>query len=411
MMSLIILVVGIPSTARAGQQGWTVDLARYGFREWRENSGQWNSSELRLAAGKKLVAVGLSNPSSKTQTDKRGDHTDANWEISLLLFDPATGKLNSRSGPWTGDRFFELFCTSEGNLLLLLRHYIGAIGEIGETLFLLSPTGNELKRLYLSPSIRHSKPDWNHILVSSSGRIMLEEQVLEDGTHYKLLGTNTFEMQSQWSAEAGSIYLSVVGLSDQELLGVGASRDPKKTSAGLEDRELYVRSFDGHWSPFLASLDVSHHGIGLGLNSNQLAFLSDHTIVGITTKQESRKAAILALRTDGTTIFSPKIPELEANTSLSGPVYVTQDGRYFAAGFTHRPWLSHLMLDVWQMDMTFQNDESVLLIWTASGPVPVAQVNLGNAADARALSIIPDDPLSVALLSRNTLKFIRVLPM
>jgi len=409
LLLLILELSGALCIQASSAQGWSVDLKTYGFQEWHESSGLSNSSTLRLAAANRAVAVAIGNPTDLRQTDQRDDRTNANWHISLLVFDPATGKLNSKRGPWAGDRFFELFCTSQGNLLLLLRHFKGAIGEIGETLYLLSPTGNELKRLALAPSIFNSKPTWNDFLVSSSGRMALVGQVLEDGKHYRLLDADTLDIQSEWTAKVGSNSPSIIALSDKELLGLGASQAPQMTSAGDADGKLYVRTFNGPWTTFPESLDLRHYGIGLGQTSNQFAFLPGHAIVSVNAKREVSETPMKVLRIDGTTVFSPVIPKLAANTSLSGPVYVTQDGRYFAVRFAHRPWLSHLMLDVWTMDLTFQDDESVFVVWESSRPFPVAQVNLGGNVDQ--FSFVLGDPPSVASLSRSTLKISLVRPL
>ncbi|MGH9743632.1 MAG: hypothetical protein ACRD51_14905 [Candidatus Acidiferrum sp.] len=368
----------------------------------------WDSSQLGLAVANNVVAVALGSPTSKSPTDVRKD--GPKWDIWLLVFDAANGKLSSKRGPWSGDEFFELFATARGNMLLLLRHFNQGIGKPGETLLLLSPSGDELKRVALAPSMIRSKPEWNNVLISSGGRTLLVGQTLEDGVHYKLLDADTLGIQSEWTAQAGSNSPWIIALSGKELLGVGASRSPQKPGTG-QSGELYVRSFTGTWNPFPVALDASHRGFPLGLNPNQLAFLSDNSIVGINSKRELKESPILMLRTDGSKILSPVIPNLEANTSLTGPVSVSQDGRYFVVGFTHRPWLSHMMLDVWQLDDTFQNDELELILWASSRPIPVAQFNLGSDGDVRAFSLAPDDPPSVVVLGASTLKVIRAHPL
>ena len=58
------------------------------------------------------------------------------------------------------------------------------------------------------------------------------------------------------------------------------------------------------------------------------------------------------------------------------------------------------------MDIAFQDDESLLLVWEFSQPLPVAQVSLGNHVDE--LFLVHDELLMVALLSGNTLKVIPI---
>lgn len=245
---LVLGLSGVRDVEASNPKDLSVDLRNYGYQQWRESSGLWDSSELGLAAANNLVAVALGNPSNKTHTDVRDDHT--NWEISLLVFDPTTGKLNSSGGPWAGDKFFELFSTSRGNFLLLLRHFNGTGGEMGETLSLLSPTGSELKKLFLAPSIVKSKQTWNSVWVSSSGRSALVGQVLEDGLHYKLLDADTLDIKFEWMAKAGTNAPRVLALSDQGLLGLAASKVSHVTSALHGGAKLYLGKFDGTWTPF-----------------------------------------------------------------------------------------------------------------------------------------------------------------
>lgn len=392
--------------------GWSVDLRKYGYQEWRETTALANSSQLCLAAASSVVAVGVGNPPNKAQTDVRNSRPpDANWEISLLLFDAATGKLNSKRGPWTGDMSFELYSTLRGNLLLLLKHFHEPVGEVGETLYLLSPTGEELKKISLAPSIVNSRQTWSTFLVSPTGSSALVAQVLADGGHYKLLDADTLETKSEWTADAGSNAPKVLAISDKELLGRDASKAPRTIGTVDEDPKLFVGKFDGTWTPFPTSLNVGHTGYGRFWISNQLAFLSNSTIVGLNKKREKAEASITVLSSDGATVFSPTIPKLEPNTVLSGPVNVSQDGRYFGVGFTHRPWLSHLMLDVWKLDDTIMPEELVIIVWASSGPIPVAKFKPRSDFDAGAFSLGFDDPPSLVFLDRGTLKVIRAQPL
>lgn len=202
----------------------------------------------------------------------------------------------------------------------------------------------------------------------------------------------------------------MLALSDKELLGLGKPESPQQKDTGNGPGQLFVRAYDGSWAPLPTSFALSSHAIWADPYPNQLAFLSEHTLVGVLSKPEKTHAPIAVVRTDGTTVFSPIIPKLEENTTLFGPVNVSQNGRYFSIGFQHRPWLSHLMLDVWKMDMAFQPDELTLLVWESSQPVSVAQVRLGSVYDVRGLSFVLDDPPSIALLGRSTLKIIPIRP-
>lgn len=415
LLALILNLAGALCSLPSSSDGWSVDLKDYGLREWRESNGLRHSSNFRMATSNNAVAVAIGNPSGITETEDQSDPSKANSQVLLLIFEARTGKLLSKSAPWTADSSFELFSTSRGNWLLLLRHY-KETRDPGETLLLLSPAGNELKRLSLPPSIlppkpgsnMSSRPTWNIFRVSASGATVLIGQILEDGVHYKLLESDTLNTKLEWTAEADSKPLSVLALSDKELLGLGKPQSSELKDAANGPGQLFVRAYDGSWAPLPTSFDPSSHSIWAGPYPNQLAFLSEHTLVGVLSKPEKTGAPIAVVRTDGTAVFSPVIPKLAENTTLFGPVNVSQDGRYFSVGFQHRPWLSHLMLDVWKMDMAFQPDELTLLVWESSQPVSVAQVRLGSVYDVRGLSFVLDDPPSIALLGRNILKVIPV---
>ena len=83
-------------------------------------------------------------------------------------------------------------------------------------------------------------------------------------------------------------------------------------------------------------------------------------------------------------------------------------GRYFAVGFRHQPWMSHLLLDVMTMDMTFWTDDSLFLVWEVSRPEPVARIPAGT--DLRALSFSPDDPPTFAFVTGSKLQVVRIKP-
>lgn len=416
-LALLLTLAGAVCSLPSSSEGWSVDLRNYGIQEWRDSNGLRMSSDFRMAAANNAIAIALGNPSVKTQTgDPRTRANGANWQILLLVFDAKTGSLRSKGGPWTADSSFELFSTSQGNFLLLLRHYSAASEEPGETLLLFSSAGNELKKFSLPPSILLPKPGsktrsrttWNIFRVSSSGGTVLIGQTLEDGVHYKLLEADTLNTKLEWTAETGPKARTVIALSDKELLGLGKPESPQQKDASNGPGQLFVKEYDGSWTPFPISLDLSSHAIWASPYPNQLAFLSEHTLVGVVSKREKNDAPVAVVRTDGATVFSPIIPKLAENTTLFGPVNVSQDGRYFSVGFQHRPWLSHLMLDVWQMDIAFQSDEFVLVVWESSRPISLAQLQLGSVYDVRGLSFVLDDPPSIALLGRSTLKVVPV---
>lgn len=172
-----------------------------------------------------------------------------------------------------------------------------------------------------------------------------------------------------------------------------------------------MRTFAGEWKPLGASLDVGKRFYLLpSLTLDQFAFLSDNTIVGISGNREDPDTHIDVLQTDGARVSSPILPWLEPNTSLTGPVVASQDGRYFAVGFSHRTWLSHLLLDIWKLDDTPSNDELVLVVWACYEPNAVAKFNLGDELGVRGLSLLPGDAPSLVYLGKSSLKVLPIQP-
>jgi len=181
----------------------------------------------------------------------------------------------------------------------------------GRPLYLLSSSGEELKKLDLLPSVRGSRSNWNEFLVSSSGGTVLVGQSVEGMVHYRLLESDTFETKFEWTHEAGSDSPWIVALSDKELLGFRNLKNQEKRGPADTARDLYARSFDGLWRPLHAALDVSSHGgIGQGLHPTQLAFLSDSVIVGANAKRKELESSIVVLQSDGTILSPPAIPKL-----------------------------------------------------------------------------------------------------
>src|SRR4029077_4643958 len=98
----------------------------------------------------------------------------------------------------------ELHPTGEGNLLLLLRHLHSEPENRGETLRLLSSSGEELKKIDLPESITASRRGWSEFLVSPGGHTVLLGQIREGNVHYRALEADTLETKFEWTRDAGS---------------------------------------------------------------------------------------------------------------------------------------------------------------------------------------------------------------
>jgi hypothetical protein len=62
MLSLVISLAGIPFSATAGQQSWSVDLSAYGPRRERMDDGRNHDPIILVAATNRVVAVAWGNP-------------------------------------------------------------------------------------------------------------------------------------------------------------------------------------------------------------------------------------------------------------------------------------------------------------------------------------------------------------
>ena len=409
MLSLLISLSGIPFSVTAGQKNWSVDLSAYDLGAGHENASRSRKPTILVAATNGVVAVAWGRPAHPAGPGEVDKWLSGPWEVTLLLFDASSGKLKAKRGPWSSGFSFELYPTAQGNFLLFLRRSHDVKQTPGETLYLLSSSAEELKKLDLLPSIRHSRAEWNSFLVSSSGGTVLLGQSDEGVVHYKLLESDTLETKFEWTREPGSDSPGIVALSDKKLLGFRNPENQEKPRRADSARDVYVRSFDGPWHPLNATLDVSSHGgIGQGLHPTQLAFLSDTALVGVYAKQQEQEGSIVVLQSNGTILSPPVIPKLPERTSLTGPVTVSAGGRYFAVGFQHQPLMSHLLVDVMTMDMTFWNDDSLFLVWELSSPEPVARIPIGT--DVRAVSFSPDDPPTLIFVTGSKLQVIRIQP-
>ena len=261
----------------------------------------------------------------------------------------------------------------------------------------------------LPESTTASRRGWSEFIVSPGGHMVLIGQIREGHVNYRALEADTLETKFEWAREAGSDSPAIVAISDKELLGFRDIPGQEKRRGWHPEKEAFARAFDGPWHPLNTTLDVSSSGLtAQGLNPTQVAFLSNNILVGVHRKSSERDSSIVELQSDGTTPSRPVIPELPDRTTLTGPVAVTGDGQYFAVGFQHQPWISHLLVDVLTMDLTFWPDELLFLIWESSRPERVARISLGT--EVRAICFAPDDPPTLAFIAGSRLQVLRIHP-
>jgi len=408
-LSVSIFLSGMPVHSAAGERNWTVDLHDYMVRKSNSTAGRSYQPSISLAATNRVIGVALGIPDAPVTEGEWAAIYSGQWKVTLLLFDTNSGKLLKKLGPWIGGPSFELHPTAQGTFLLLLRHMQKETENPGESLYLLSSSGEELKKIELPESTMTSRRGWSEFMVSSGGHTVLLGQILKGNVHYRVLETDTLETKFEWTREEGSDSPRIIALSDKELLGFRDIRSGEKPIGLNTEREAFVRPLGGSWHPLNTTLDVSNRGLmSQGFHPTQLAFLSDTVLVGVHRKTSERDGSIVELESDGTVLSRPLISKLQDRTTLSGPVAVSAGGHYFAVGFEHQPWLSHLLLDVMTMDITFWPDDSLFLVWEASSPEPVAKISLGT--EVRAVSFALDDPPTLAYITGSKLQILRIHP-
>jgi hypothetical protein len=179
-----------------------------------------------IAFSKSTVAIIFDEKSEEVQR-KATDKIDwYGWRLSIVFLNAATGAEAAKRS-WIGDLDWHrrLVPTAGGNFVFLLSKFPGPVevpptkdsqSKLQEphpaTLYLLSPTGDELKRVDLSTNGK----GWQ-ILASPSGKSVLLMDEYNGSIQFRLLDADTLEQRTVWSAaDAGS--LRPLAISDEYLL-------------------------------------------------------------------------------------------------------------------------------------------------------------------------------------------------
>jgi len=408
---LATILLGLSSTGAATnsaeiQNKWSVDLKTYGFQKVQAGNEHSYNSEVRVAATKDHVGVIIGNLPSNTPHDPQHETWNSPLDLTLLLFNSKNGMLEVKRGPWISNSSFEFYPTAAGNFLLLLRHFRSPNQSPGVTLYLLSTSGEELEKMDLQPSTSTPKRDWTTFLISPSGHTVFLGQQDVYGLHCTLLEADTLKTRMDWTIPKSVSSPSIIATSDELTLGITSSGDQQSAGSGRGPVNISVSAFDGHWKPLPESLEaVSYFTRITTFHPDYLTFLRDNTILGINNKSLSARPPLELTRSDGTVLLLPLVPKLFDRTKLSGPVASAASGRYFAVGFSHRPWLSHVMLDELQMDITFQDDEFVFTLWDASNATSFGEINLGSSVSAFSFAL--DESFTLAFVNGSVLTKVR----
>jgi hypothetical protein len=362
-----VLVLGLAEVcpaAASDRRKWAVDLHQYGYLGWVRNS--W-VSETRVAATDDVVTVALGNFPPGMQLDEQHGKWNSPMEVFLLFFNASNGKLKTKRGPWRTDSSFGLFSTSQGNFLLHLRHYHGATEKHGETLLLLSRTGEEIQKRELPGFRQNPKADWYEVLRSPTGSTILLSGGDPEGSHYQIFRANTLDAEREWTEAKGSPL--VVALSDKELLGAVSTRKNEESNSRNRGQELFVRPLDGQWQRLPESFYLSHSGQGAGSAPDKTAFLADHLLAGLIRREEYGQT-LKIVRSDGTVVISQKIDG-------AGEVTVSPDGRYFGLVYVSPSAFERWLAKMTDGEASWPHTAD-LSIWRVANPAPVAKLSLGR---------------------------------
>jgi len=390
--------------SRAGEgKSWSADLSRYGMSRTRVEARQHTHTydpKVTAASARGVVAVAFGMPRASS-LEAGGQSWDVPWDISLLLFDVANGKLLAKAGPWVGDFLFDIFATPQGNFLLHVRQNHTINQKYEETLYLLSPSGSELRKLQVQPAPQRVKGSGLHLVHSPSGATLLLGDPWEDSMRYRVLDTDTLESRFEWVEPWDSDPPYVEAISDREMLG---GRGKEKTA------EIpFVRTFGSDWEKLRNWGPQSRATVEGSVINPHLLFLSEELLLGWELGTKKSDATVRIARKDGAAILSPTLPKPSHEISFPNSLILSQDGRYFAFTGTHENWGSHVMLDLMKTDMTFWPDEEFLTVWEASRAEPLAKFTLGKLYtpfSIQGICFAGDDPPGIAFVDGTTLKFV-----
>lgn len=314
---VLLLLICFCAAAPAGsvhagekpQPVWTIDLKKYGVRGPKAGFlGSLNDpgSMVFLAFSTSTVAVVFDTPKPS--------------RIEALFFDPRTGSTVGKQS-WVGDLDWHtpIFATSKGNFVLLTG---GQEDGPPPTLHLLSPTGQEQKRILLYQGAGRSG-SWSG-LSSPSGRSLLMihfDNLLADW--FQLLDPDTFASRSEWSRNtANPTRIFIDAISDDNVLF--------STSEGTN----LIGKFGGPWRSIL-------------LLSARARFLTQDSLL-----TSSADGSINVVSDTGEQLrgFRFGVDSPRAQSELGLP-FVSADGQRFGAVVDERrtwPTPPTRTIDVWQ---------------------------------------------------------------
>ena len=207
------------------QPSWIVNLKKYDYRAPHLGLVNDPGSMGNIAFSRSTVAIIFDEKSEENQN--RGTNTKIwyGWRLSVVFLNAATGALVAKRS-WIGelDWHRRLIPTADGNFVLLLTKFPQPV-EIPltgsgrstlssahpATLFLLSSSGDELKRI----DLKHGS-GWQ-ILASPLGKSVLLYGRYNGSLELRLLDADTLEERAAWS-EPDAPKLQPLAVSDEYAL-------------------------------------------------------------------------------------------------------------------------------------------------------------------------------------------------
>jgi hypothetical protein len=347
-MALVLAPILLPDGRQ--RRHWSIDLVSYGFHVGVRGDAHDYISDAKVAASENVVALAMNYLAPGSQIVQNHGYAEARWNYFLLLFDENSGKLLVRRGPWTANLAFDLFATSQGNLILDLHNYHGPGRNGGETLLLFSPAGEQLRELDLPPASKNpERHEWSVSISPTRNTVLV---TLSDGdvNRYEVLDANTLEEQLEGTQSSSDP--AIVAISDEQMLGAMSSAQRSPSPVLNPEREFYIRPFHGTWQHVMDS-------------SGDFVFLSEHRIAGLQELGYTSGFLFTVSTTDGTRIMSYTVQKHNVAISGGWPLVQSPDGAYIGCIFVldSQAWLWR------QLDMGPENTE--LYIWAPPNSIPV----------------------------------------
>lgn len=227
----VFLVAGptlVHAATKNPQPIWTVDLKKYGFRGSHLGLVNDPGSFPHIAFSAGTVAVLFDQKAEEISQRGSDVKTWLGWRLVGLFFDANTGELLAKRTwiaylPWPNS----LLPTAGGNFVYLMTKFPRPVhiptspseihlidGPLPTSLLLLSPTGEELKRLQLPVGETSKHDDWE-ARISPSGKSLLMTHHKDDSCEFVLLDADTLKQRATWDASSCPV---VEAISDKQIL-------------------------------------------------------------------------------------------------------------------------------------------------------------------------------------------------